>query len=228
MSAIVLSALELSSSVSNNGKGDAISENEIEQLNRKNIEINTEQISESINEKNDLNCATNRQRSPTNSIVSHNISIVTLDENEENSSVVDSDSDDDDEVINNIDSEYKSPSGIVLVSKNIDPGNLSQSSILCANNDTKPNIGSIAVQNSSDVTFGNKTFYQGPVTINHFVYDKNKWKETEKNENDNLGYEHSTTDSNLDGKEKGNSPNSTLLMHAITASVHSVFIVEDN
>ncbi|XP_055315740.1 peptidoglycan-recognition protein LC-like [Sitodiplosis mosellana] len=141
---------------------------------------------------------TNRQRSPTtNSIGSNNISIVTLDENDNDSSVVDSDSDVD-EVINcNNDNEYRSPNGIVLVNQNID----NQSSILCTNNDVKPNIGSIAVQNSSDITFGNKTFYQGPVTIKQFVYDKNKWKEAEQSENDNLGYVNSSTD-NLSRKEK--------------------------
>lgn len=215
MSAVVLSAAELCS-VNNNSKSHTVSETsiEIENFNEKNAKISSKQVEEINDDKNNLNVASNRQRSSTNSVDSNNVSIVTLDENEENSSVIDSDTDDD-EVINNIDSEYKSPYGNV-VSKAVNSSNLSQSSILCSNNDSKPNIGSIAVQNSSDITFGNKTFYQGPVTI---IYkslgdDKNKWKETQKSEHDNLGYVHSTTDSNLDRKEKGNSPAIMPFMHA--------------
>lgn len=40
----------------------------------------------------------------------------------------------------------------------------------------KTNIGSIAVKDSSDITFGNKTFYQGPVTIKQFMLTNNTWK----------------------------------------------------
>lgn len=46
------------------------------------------------------------------------------------------------------------------------------------NNNTKqPRIGTVAVQNSTDITFGNKTFYQGPVTIKQFLLNEknNKW-----------------------------------------------------
>lgn len=50
----------------------------------------------------------------------------------------------------------------------------------------KSNIGNIVVHNSSDVTFGNKTFYQGPVTIKQFLLDNNA--EKGKNGNDNLAY----------------------------------------
>ncbi|XP_031623044.1 peptidoglycan-recognition protein LC-like [Contarinia nasturtii] len=112
--------------------------------------------------------------------------------NENDSSEVYSDSDIE-EVINcNDKNQCLSSSAIALANKNVDSPNLCQSSILCTNNDAKPNIGSIAVQNSSDITFGNKTFYQGPVTIKQFVYDKNKWNETEPRtkqyENYNLGY----------------------------------------
>lgn len=73
-----------------------------------------------------------------------------------------------------------SSSGIMMTNTNLDTTMPRQSSLMCANNDIKPNIGSIAVQNSSNITFGDKTFYQGPVTIKQFIYDKNnKWKETE-------------------------------------------------
>lgn len=45
------------------------------------------------------------------------------------------------------------------------------------NNSEQPRIGTVAVQNSTDITFGNKTFYQGPVTIKQFLLDEknNKW-----------------------------------------------------
>lgn len=33
------------------------------------------------------------------------------------------------------------------------------------------NFGNIVVKNSADVHFGNKTFYQGPVTIKQFLYN---------------------------------------------------------
>ncbi|KAJ9597993.1 hypothetical protein L9F63_026904, partial [Diploptera punctata] len=36
--------------------------------------------------------------------------------------------------------------------------------------DLKPSFGSVVVNNSSDVHFGTKAFYNGPVTIKQFVY----------------------------------------------------------
>jgi len=36
--------------------------------------------------------------------------------------------------------------------------------------ESRPNFGNIVVNSSSDVHFGNKTFYNGPVTIKQFVY----------------------------------------------------------
>lgn len=35
------------------------------------------------------------------------------------------------------------------------------------------NIGSVCVENSTNVTFGNKTYFNGPVVIKHFVVDGN-------------------------------------------------------
>ena len=45
------------------------------------------------------------------------------------------------------------------------------------NNAEQSRIGTVAVQNSTDITFGNKTFYQGPVTIKQFLLDEknSKW-----------------------------------------------------
>lgn len=57
----------------------------------------------------------------------------------------------------------------------------------------QPQIGSIAVQNSTDITFGNKTFYQGPVTIKQFLLEKNQWRATD-NGADNRGFEASNRD----------------------------------
>lgn len=37
-------------------------------------------------------------------------------------------------------------------------------------NRERPSFGNIAVTNSTDVHFGNKTYYQGPVTIKQFLY----------------------------------------------------------
>lgn len=41
-----------------------------------------------------------------------------------------------------------------------------------ATNESQPaSFGNIVVKNSSEVHFGNKTFYQGPVTIKQFMYN---------------------------------------------------------
>lgn len=221
MSGIILSAVELNSHLNGNrDKNDQEHEHEHEHTicetaieidetqnynNNNNIKILTNNngltqpntiIDEDhhtiVDSVNNLDCDTTRKRSPTaNSIGSNNISIVTLDDDE--SSVVDSDSDIED-VINCNDRNNRSENGIVLMDKHLDPPNMCQSSILCTQNDSKPVIGSIAVNHSSDITFGNKTFYQGPVTIKQFVYDKNKWKENDPPENDNTGYVNSSTD----------------------------------
>lgn len=48
----------------------------------------------------------------------------------------------------------------------------------------RPQIGSVALSNSSDVTFGDKHFYEGPVTIQQFLIDsRDKWKEANGTEN---------------------------------------------
>lgn len=45
----------------------------------------------------------------------------------------------------------------------------------------RPHIGSIALQNSTDITFGDKTFYQGPVTVKQFFLEKDQWRRKESN-----------------------------------------------
>lgn len=100
-------------------------------------------------------------------------------DNDDKSSVFDSDS--------NFDSD--SESGDVIIHDDS-----CQSNILQTNDVNKPNIGSIAIQNSSDITFGDKTFYNGAVTINQYFYEKNQSNENYPNGNDNLGNVNSSKD----------------------------------
>lgn len=203
-----------------NGKGDARATNENDKTDDFTsrspiiIEIKTEQNesdSDDILENNvsAYSLSRNRKNSKTtSSLGSNNISIATIDENESDSSMIDSGSDDNEEFVNRNEGEYNlSTSGIVLVNKSLDQPSAMQSSILYpSSHDTIPNIGSIAVQNSSDITFGNKTFYQGPVTIKQFVYDKTKWKEAgSTTSHDNPGFVNSTVDLHKD--KDGKSPN---------------------
>lgn len=63
----------------------------------------------------------------------------------------------------------------------------------------RPQIGSIALSNSSDVTFGDKHFYEGPVTIQQFLIDsRDKWKET--NEKDNPTFQNENGETLNNGK----------------------------
>lgn len=141
---------------------------------------------------------TDNKQSPNHSIKSQNISITTLDDNDETSSVAESDleydaviSDDEDDGQQHI--IQRDGQEVVLVNSHSDSGD---QSVLAATSNAalRPNIGSIAVQNSSDITFGNKTFYQGPVTIKQFISDNNnKWRPTGQ-ANDNPNFSDSNRD----------------------------------
>lgn len=117
-----------------------------------------------------LNCRT--PPSPISSI--NNVTIESL--SDDDSSVVDSDSD--------IEDIPKSPSDflrnrIMCTSNEQNQGVIVINETISSDNNNvakQPQIGSIAVQNSSDITFGNKTFYQGPVTIKQFLLEKNQWR----------------------------------------------------
>ena len=111
---------------------------------------------------------------------SNRVSIVSLNDVEESSTISDSDVDYD--VVpakNPLDTVGPAPqihpNGIILIGGSSDgvSSNGSGSSLP----DTSPcrttKIESIAVQNSQDITFGNKIFYRGPVTINQYVDGKN-------------------------------------------------------
>ncbi|XP_055299299.1 peptidoglycan-recognition protein LC-like isoform X3 [Sitodiplosis mosellana] len=187
MSNLVLSAVNLHTkahgNVNNGHIGDTETPIQIDDLSCINTEDTTiattsKPIGFLKNENKSDFFVTNRQRSPTKySLGSNNISIVTFDENENDSSVIDSDSDGDDVINFN---EYRNSVGSVVVNKFVEPPNICQSNNLCAINNAKPNIGSLAVQNSSDVTFGDK--YLGPVTINQYVHD-----------NELIGYANNST-----------------------------------
>ncbi|XP_017136658.1 peptidoglycan-recognition protein LC isoform X1 [Drosophila miranda] len=152
--------------------------------------------------------------SPTLSIRSTTISIVSIDENALDSSCIDSDSDvdgiHDDCTVQKLGQQISYPpncssqlrdlnQGLTLISRQVTPGQtevspptaseagamakqlLNGSLALATPTQTGPNspqgIGSIALTNSTDVTFGDKHFYEGPVTIQQFLIDnRDKWK----------------------------------------------------
>lgn len=124
-----------------------------------------------------------RRRSiTTNSIDSNKVSIKSIDENDDS----DSDSDSENVIYNNQNDNnnrtdiYETSIGLVPSNKIIVPNNITNSNILCAKDATeRPNIGSVAMQNCKDVTFGDKTYISGNVIVKQFIQtdDQNAWKE---------------------------------------------------
>lgn len=160
----------------------------------------TNEFQKSTNDVSDFKA---KEISPGNSICSQNISIVTIDENADDSSIADSDSDfediqDSDKKTENILAETSkgATNGIILVNNGSNRGD--SSDFISTSSNVKPNIGSIAVQNSSDITFGNKTFYQGPVTIKQFLYENNKWTPSDQ-ANSNDGNDNLNANNKNDG-----------------------------
>lgn len=160
----------------------------------------------------------NEDNSPQ-SLRSTHISVVSLDEDDEDSSsIADSDSDLDEIPTKATDFIIDSIGGISgnSVHKNGLPNganglivinNSSKQLAESGENPVKPNIGSIAVQNSSDITFGNKTFYQGPVTIKQFLLEKNQWKQRDQTGGTaNGGFDGSSGDINRTNKEDVTKP----------------------
>lgn len=104
---------------------------------------------------------------------SHNISISSINEdyNNDSSAFESSDSECDDEQIKK---------AIERIPNSLQPGGqLIQNGTLVVKDDDGsptaargPNIGSIAVQNSSDITFGNKTYIKGQVVIKNIYPDR--------------------------------------------------------
>ncbi|XP_022213810.2 peptidoglycan-recognition protein LC isoform X3 [Drosophila obscura] len=153
--------------------------------------------------------------SPTLSVRSTTISIVSIDENAPDSSCIDSDSEaegiHDDYTVQKLGQQISYPpnsssqlrdlnQGLTLISRQVAPGQAEASpptaseagamakqllngSLALATPSPQTSasspqgIGSIALTNSTDVTFGDKHFYEGPVTIQQFLIDnRDKWK----------------------------------------------------
>ncbi|XP_050337205.1 peptidoglycan-recognition protein LC-like isoform X6 [Bactrocera neohumeralis] len=195
----------------------------------KNITINTQIDNNSINIENVINVrrqrnssgsrASSKNGSPAVSIRSNTISIISIDENAIDSSVVDSDSDYEGQysgcVVKKLGQqttyEPNHPNlpninkGMQVLSQTISPGAIPPTAgplsetILNGGPLASPvlgppmppnsaQIGSIALSNSTDVTFGDKHFYEGPVTIQQFLIDsRDKWKNGEDG-NDNPAF----------------------------------------
>lgn len=137
---------------------------------------------------------TNSVENTTNHFCAHSSSTVLSNSNQRNSSsvnsledgdssIAESDSDCDENIITNCEQNDKyileRRANSVSVLKDVQP------TIVVANQ----RLGSVAIQNSADITFGNKTFYHGPVTIKQFLLDDHtEWHQTG---NDNPAYIHS-------------------------------------
>lgn len=116
-----------------------------------------------MNMSNPIGISQNPNPSLNNISLNSRISIETLPENYESSSSSETDTDeDDDEFINNSKFSIQPTHGSNLSFHNgniiLDNGNIIEKQ-------PGPKIGSVCVQNATDVTFGNKTLYEGPVII---------------------------------------------------------------
>lgn len=63
-----------------------------------------------------------------------------------------------------------------------------------------PRIETVAIQNSSDIQFGNKTFYNGPVTIKQFLLDEKNSRWINRSNGDVVQIESGTVNKGFDGK----------------------------
>lgn len=146
---------------------------QIQNITTDNVKPSTQPNINNLNKSSKIEC-----HSPSPSC--NNITIESLSDGD--SSVVDSDSDIDEipksaadffrnKVVctTNGDGSHEQNQGVIVINEtnSSDNNNVAYK---------QPQIGSIAVQNSTDITFGNKTFYQGPVTIKQFLLEKNQWR----------------------------------------------------
>lgn len=146
--------------------------------------------------------------SPSNSMRSNQMSIVSLDDDDvDSSSIADSDSDDDhvpsqsefmagaicSAKIREENKIYADGNGVIVI-------NNAGGGLISGGDSTRPNIGSIALQNSSDITFGDKKYFQAPVTIKKYYLEKDQWVRrdgdaaTSDGGNENLGFVQSHGD----------------------------------
>lgn len=126
--------------------------------------------------------------------------------NSTNQNIEDSDSDAE-EVINSV--KYTPPRLIELAIRNRELQSCSQNQtcIPLHNNDSRPNIGSITMENSAHPMFGNKTFLKGKITINNFVTEENgneKWKKTESQRYENADFVNSNANQQSTNELNGN------------------------
>ncbi|XP_058838799.1 peptidoglycan-recognition protein LC isoform X2 [Topomyia yanbarensis] len=133
----------------------------------------TQSSSVPVNYPSNISDSVNQVVDKSDSGSSQNISISSINENDNNDSSTfeSSDSECDDEQIKK---------AIERIPNALQPGGqLVQNGMLSINNENGsptsnrgPNIGSIAVQNSSDITFGNKTYIKGQVVIKNIYHDR--------------------------------------------------------
>lgn len=182
--------------INNDEKSSAIGESQnsvVNTINDDNINTDCENNSEKRIDENTNNATNQFSDTRADSVTSdsiNNISIETLDDDNEDSSVVDSDSDCENHIQSTQQNEYGASSGIVLVNRNVDPHNSCRSNSSYSNNNSSPNFGSIAIQNSQDITFGNKTYNQG--TVNYYINSQNEWKKVDPDHN-----QHYNSDANI-------------------------------
>lgn len=155
-----------------------------------------------------INTTTTSTDSPSNSVRSNQMSIVSLDVDDvDSSSIADSDSDDD-----HVPSQSEFMAGALTSAKCREENkifadgngviviNNAGGGLISGGDSTRPNIGSIALQNSSDITFGDKKYFQAPVTIKKYYLEKDQWvrrdgdASTSEGGNENLGFVQSNED----------------------------------
>lgn len=157
--------------------------------------ITSDNVNSMHSKCNNLNKPSDNKFECHSSSTSCNVTIESLSDCDD-SSVVDSDSDIDEipksasdffrnKIVCTTSGNHEENQGVIVINES----NTSDNDKIAR----QPQIGSIAVQNSSDITFGNKTFYQGPVTIKQFLLEKNQWRPTDSGA-DNKGFEASNRD----------------------------------
>lgn len=145
--------------------------------------------------------------SPVNSVRSNQMSIVSLnDDDVDSSSIADSDSDAD-----HVPSRSEFMAGALAAQRHhqnvtttaagngiiVINNGANGDGLLMASESSRPHIGSIALQNSTDITFGDKKYFQAPVTIKKYYLDKDKWVQRDAAETsgaDNLAFVRSNGD----------------------------------
>ncbi|EDW80122.2 uncharacterized protein Dwil_GK23800, isoform C [Drosophila willistoni] len=238
-----------SSSSSNSNSSGSSSEGEESAKAKSQTEVKPPRISIEQSHTINVNKVGNNKISPTLSIRSNTISIVSIDENAIDSSCIDSDSELDGEGINDEytvqklgqqisypansgDLNQHLPPGVTVISRQVTPttqltstptptqaagvvakqllnGQLNVASstgvvatAASAVSSPSAEIGHVAVNNSTDVTFGDKHFYEGPVTIQQFLIDnREKWKPVDgEGGQDNPAYNGGRATANGDAK----------------------------